>query len=136
MALLSDSDRQRLQNNPYVEKVTSSNVCYSSKFKIHAVRSVAKGLSPREIFMEADIDLSLFGEDYPKKCLQRWTKIVNIHGENGLKAERRGSGASGRPKGKKFKSDEEELAYLRAENDFLKKLHALAAKYEKKKNFR
>ena len=136
MALLSDTDRKRLESNPNVEKVTTSNVTYSSKFKIHAVKRLKKGLSPREIFMEADIDLSLFGDDYAKKSLQRWVKVLNESGESGFKEERRGSGSGGRPKGRKFKSPNEELAYLRAENDFLKKLHALTAKYEKKKDSR
>lgn len=134
MALLSDSNRKSLENNPNVKKVTSSNVTYSTKFKVYSVKRFKKGHTPREIFMGAGIDLTLFGDSYAKKCLQRWSKIYEEFGEAGFKAERRGSGASGRPKKKKFKSPEEELAYLRAENDFLKKLHALAAKYEKKKS--
>lgn len=134
MALLSDFDRKRLEENPNVEKVSFSNVSYTSKFKIKALKQLKDGFSPREIFMEAEIDLSLFGKDYPKKCLQRWKKVQKTSGENGLKKERRGSGATGRPKNKKFKSADEEIAYLRAENDFLKKLQALAVKYEKKKD--
>lgn len=136
MALLSDLDIQNLVSNPNVEKITKSNVTYTSKFKIKAVKQLLNGASPREIFMEAGIDLQLFGDTYAKKSLQRWRKIYNENGEIGLKIERRGSGSTGRPIGKKFKSLEDELAYLRAENNFLKKLHALADKYEKKKNSR
>ena len=135
MGLLSDSDRKSLENNPIVEKVTASNVTYTSKFKIKAVSDFAKGISPNQIFAQAGIDLQMFGKTYAKKCLSRWNKIQEEHGNGGLKSERRGSGATGRPK-RTFKSPEDELLYLRAENDFLKKLHALAAKYPDKKNSR
>lgn len=136
MALFSNTDLKNLESNPNVKKVTKSNVTYTPKFKILAVKKMLNGFSPREIFMEAGVDLQLFGDTYAKKSLQRWRKIYKDKGENGLKQEHRGSGATGRPAGKKFKSLDDELAYLRAENNFLKKLHALAEKYEKKKNSR
>ena len=135
MGLLSDSNRKLLESNPVVEKVTASNVTYTSKFKIKAVSEFFKGISPSQIFADAGIDLEMFGKTYAKKCLSRWRKIHEELGNDGLKSERRGSGATGRP-AKKFKSPDDELRYLRAENDFLKKLHALAAKYPNKKNSR
>jgi transposase len=135
MGLLSDSERKLLENNSIVEKVTASNVTYTSKFKIKAVAEFSKGISPNQIFSDAGIDLQMFGKTYAKKCLSRWRKIHEELGNDGLKSERRGSGATGRPV-RTFKSPEDELHYLRAENDFLKKLHALAAKYPDKKNSR
>lgn len=134
MGPFSESDRKSLESNPVVAKVTDSNVSYKSQFKIKAVKENLRGLSPKEIFQKAGIDLSLFNPDYAKKTIQRWMKIYNESGEDGLKSDGRGSKATGRPKGIKFKSLEEENAYLRAENDFLKKLHALARKDEKKKS--
>ena len=54
----------------------------------------------------------------------------------GFKEETRGKGAKGRPKKKFDPTDTQSLlkrlAYLEAENDFLKKLHALADAAEKK----
>lgn len=134
MALFSDSDRKDLESNPNVLKVTHSNVTYKPAFKIKAIKQLLKGSTPKDIFSEAGINLSLFSEDYPKKSLKRWRKIYDEHGEAGFKEERRGSGATGRPKGLKFKSLEEENAYLRAELDFLKKLRALEEKSLKKKS--
>lgn len=125
MGSFSDSDRKDLEDNPNVLKVTASNVSYTPKFKALAVKLAIKGKSPREIFMEAGINLELFGKEYAKSCIKKWRKIIETFGEVGLKEERRGSKATGRPKGQKFKSVEEELAWLRAENDFLKKLRAL-----------
>lgn len=135
MGLLSDSSRKLLESNPVVEKVTASNVTYTSKFKIKAVSDFSKGISPNQIFANAGIDLQMFGKTYAKKCLSRWRKIHDEFGNDGLKSERRGSGATGRPV-RTFKSPEDELRYLREENDFLKKLHALAAKYPDKKSSR
>lgn len=134
MALLSDSDRKDLENNPNVLKVTRSTVTYKPAFKIKAIKQLLKGFTPKHIFEEAGINLSLFSDDYPKKSLQRWRKIVDKYGDEGVKEERRGFGATGRPKGQKFTSLEEENAYLRSELDFLKKLRALEEKSLKKKS--
>ncbi len=134
MGSLSEKDRKDLERNPNVLKVTNSNVAYTPEFKAKALKFRQQGQMPSKIFRDAGINLSLFGDDYAKKCLQRWDKMSTKEG--GLKKDRRGSKATGRPKGLKFKSVEKEIAYLRAENDFLKKLHALEAKYANKKSSR
>lgn len=134
MALFSQSDREDLAKNKNVIKVTDSNVTYTPTFKIKAIKKLLNGSTAKEIFEEAGINLALFSKDYPKKSLQKWRKILEKHGEKGFKEERRGSGATGRPKGKKFKNLEEENAYLRAKLDFLKKLRALEEKSLKKKS--
>lgn len=133
MATLSHSVRKNLEDNPNVLRVTGFNVIYTGRFKIKAVKAHFNGSRPEQIFLDAGIDLSLFGKDYAKKAVGRWDKIYEELGNKGLTSSRRGHGAKRRPK-KKFKSLEEELCYLREENDFLKKLHALAAKYPKKKD--
>lgn len=134
MGPFSESDRKLLESNPVVAKVTDSNVSYKFQFKIKAVKENLRGLSPKEIFLKAGIDLGLFNPDYAKKTIQRWRKIYDDSGEEGLRSDGRGSKATGRPKKIKFKNLEEENAYLRAEVEFLKKLHALARKDEKKKS--
>jgi transposase-like protein len=132
MGKLSETDRKRLLSNKFVEKITASNVAFSSEFKIQAVKKNIDGQSPVDIFKSAGIDVSLFNADFPKKSISRWKKIYLEEGEKGLKQEKRGKGATGRPKNQQFRSLEAELEYLRLENDFLKKLHALAASKEKK----
>lgn len=136
MGSMSEKDRKGLENNPNVLKVTKSNVTYTPAFKAKALKLHEQGQSSSKIFIDAGINLAIFGEDYARNCLQRWMKVFNAEGLNGLKKERRGSKATGRPKGLKFKSLEDENAYLKAENDFLKKLHALEAKYANKKSSR
>lgn len=134
MGPFSESDRKLLESNYVVSKVTKSNVTFKAQFKIKAVKESIRGVSPKEIFVKAGIDLSLFNPDYAKKTIQRWRRVYDESGEEGLRSDGRGSKATGRPKGIKFKSLEEENAYLRAENDFLKKLHALARDNGKKKS--
>lgn len=131
---LSDKDRKDLEKNPNVLRVTQSNVAYTPEFKAKALKLHQEGIRPSKIFTDAGINLSLFSDTYAKKCLQRWRKMSSLVG--GLKKDRRGSKATGRPKGLRFKSAEEEIAYLRAENDFLKKLQALEARYANKKSSR
>lgn len=136
MAQLSESERKILENNPNVLKVTKANVTYTPAFKEKAIKLHNQGVPPSRIFSNAGINVEIFGEGYAKKCIRRWKKVSSSIDSDCFKKERRGSKSTGRPKGRKFKSLEEENAYLRAELDFLKKLRALEAKYEKKKNSR
>lgn len=136
MSVLSDSDRKKLKKNPNVLKVTEKYVTYTPEFRTLAVEKHFAGESYKKIFIDAGIDLSPFDSDYARKCLERWIEIFSKSGATGFRTENRGRASKGRPKGRKFKSLEAENAYLRAENDFLKKLNALEADYLKKKNSR
>jgi transposase-like protein len=81
------------------------------------------------IFEEANFNLALIGRDAPNECLRRWRKIYNFRGADRLSVETRGKGG-GRPRkngltdAEKIKRMEVEIAYLKAENDFLAKLRA------------
>lgn len=132
MLKLSAQDKKRLLATKFVEKITDSHVVFTPEFKIRAVELNMAGKSPVDIFNESGISTSLFREDLPKKSVSRWKKVYLEEGPEGLTEEKRGKLATGRPKGQKFASPEAELEYLRLENDFLKKLHALADLKEKK----
>ena len=137
MPSFSEATQRTLAKNPHVSHVTPSQVQFTSQFKLKAVQLNLKGQSPSDIFCEHGIDTSLFRDDYPKKSVSRWKKIYLEHGEAGLREERRGKSAIGRPKSRRDQTDREslltKLAYLEAENFILKKLHALAEKSAKKK---
>ena len=66
--------------------------------------------------------------------LQKWERIYLEAGPQGLSIERRGHGSTGRPP-KLDKQVEKDLISenqrLRAENDYLKKLHALVLEEER-----
>jgi transposase-like protein len=137
MNIFSESDKKRLLSSRWVEKVTTSHVVFTAQFKIKAVMLNFEGVPPSDIFVKFGIDISLFHENFTRKCLERWRKIYRTHGEDGFKTERRGVGSKGRPKKIKINPNDkdaliERIAYLEEENEFLKKLHALADVVEKK----
>jgi hypothetical protein len=72
----------------------------------------------------------IIGEDTPKESLRRWNRVYKLKGLDGLVESRGKSSGGGRPKTKdltdadKIKRLETEVAYLKAENDFLAKLRA------------
>jgi len=136
MEKLSEADKKTLLANKFVEKITGSQVVFTAKFKIKAVEMNLEGMSAHIVFLELGIDPSYFLPDYPKKSISRWKKIYLQEGKEALKVEKRGKGSKGRPKKKYDPEDIDSvmarLAYLEAENDFLKKLHALADLKEKK----
>lgn len=137
MGKFTDQQRKLLVSNKNIEKVTSSNVQFTVKFKLSSLKEFESGRSAEEIFESAGIDLSLFKPGYAGKSVSRWRKAYSEQGKDAFTREHRGKNSSGRPKSRNsFKNDAEELAYLRAENEFLKKLHALGKSYQKNKGSR
>lgn len=118
-----------LLKNPNVEGCSGKSIKYSKDFKVAAIKKWQSGISPKQIFIQAGFDVYAIGKKKPKDCLLRWRRIFNEKSEKGLKTEQRGKSKSGgRPKKKwnnnkeKIKYLEAEIAYLKAENDFLAKL--------------
>ena len=122
----------KLSKNPWVLKCSEKSITYTYDFKKQALEQKAYGVSPRDIWRRAGFDISGWKTDYAKSILKGWKKIVKKRGYKGL-ARLRGSGALGRPKTKgvtdadKIKRLELEVAYLKAENDFLARLRAKRA---------
>lgn len=130
--IFSAEQMKQLSKNVNVESCSQRSITYNKDFKIKAVRFYKQGLTSREIFAEAGFDLDTIGRDQPKECLSRWNKTWKEKGEPGLAIETRGR--LGRPKKPKDLSErdkikrlEMEIAYLKAENDFLAKLRAKRA---------
>lgn len=122
-----------LEKSPSILKVGDKQISFTKKFKESAVIAYQNGKTPSEIFLAAGLDPKLFLDDYCSKSILRWIAAVEKHGATALIEERRGKNSSGRPRGsgkpKRPKTQaklEERLAYLEAENEFLKKLRALA----------
>lgn len=123
-----------------VERVTADQVIFKADFKIKAVKMNLAGRSFSDTFLTLGIDPFFFLPDYPRKSITRWKKIFEEEGEDGLREERRGKNATGRPKRNfdpnDIKSLQEKIALLEAENFILKKLQALEAEHEKRKRSR
>lgn len=123
-----------LRKNPNVVKCSQKAVTYSKDFKLRAVKQyLEENLSCPEIFRLAGFNISALGRNIPKDRIGDWKYIYRTYGEIGLSTERRGVNSSGRPKVKglsekeKMERLEAEVAYLKAENDFLKRLRAKRA---------
>jgi len=123
---------EQLLSNPNVSKCSEKSITYSKDFKIRAVRQYQGGLTARQIFKEANLDVELVGEYTAQNCVGDWIKIHKTKGADALLTEARGR-SGGRPKTKwttdtdKIKYLEAKVAYLKAENDFLAKLRAKKA---------
>lgn len=125
--------------NKNIKKCSEKSITYNKDFKMTATKLYEHGLTPAEIFRQADFDLNVIGKDKPKDCLLRWNKTIRKKGVGGLD-ESRGRNSRGRPKTKnltikdKIKRLEAENAYLKAENDFLAKLRAKRAESSSGRN--
>ena len=123
-----------LLKNPNVVKCSSKSISYNQSFKVWAVKQYEnRGLTGTQIFKEAGFDLDVIGLTTPKEQLRAWRKIYKNKGLVGLERDGRGRTKGclqGRPKSKgitdayKIKYLETQVAYLKAENDFLAKLRA------------
>lgn len=122
-----------LKRNPNVINCSEKSILYNKDFKIEAVKQYKEGIISREIFKIAGFDLRIIGKDTPKECLKRWNKIYFEKGIARLEKDFRGING-GRKKiieikeKDRIKRLEAEVAYLKAENDFLIKLRARRAK--------
>ena len=120
---------QQLLTNENVAKCSDKSITYSKPFKTSAIKLYTQGLTPSEIFAQAGFNLQIIGRKTPVECLKRWNKTCRATGATSLSIETRGRGG-GRPKAK-YQTDKEQIkyletqvAYLKAENDFLAKLRA------------
>lgn len=119
-----------LLRNKNVTRCSASSVSYSKAFKVLAVRQYAEGMPATKIFREAGFNPDIFTGRFTRDCLGRWLRKFKSTGESGLLVDARGSARGGRPKTKnltdadRIKRLEIEVAYLKAENDFLVKLRA------------
>lgn len=113
--IFTPQELKQLQSNRNVEQCTLRSITYHQAFKQQALREYQEAYrTPQEIFIGAGFDLKIIGTETPKQCIARW--------------KRDGTGGKrGRKKKQVFNSQEAEIAYLRAENAFLKQLRAKRA---------
>ena len=121
---------EELSQNPNVANCSERSILYHKDFKVSAVKKHREGITPSWIFKEAGFNLAVIGHETPEWCMSRWRRTFRDKGEAGLRKDgRKGNNPQGRPKGIGHLSDKEKLkyleaqvAYLKAENDFLAKL--------------
>jgi len=118
-----------LSSNKNVLKCYDNIVTYSKDFKLWAVKEYAKGKLGSEIFTEAGFNLKDLGERAPKDYLSKWNCKFRVEGPNAFGTiNQRNTGKMRKSKNlnekEKIKYLEAQVAYLKAENDFLVKLRA------------
>jgi transposase len=122
-----------LLKNSNVTKCSAKTISFSPAFKVRAIKQSEEGFSAVRIFKEAGFDLDIIGQNTPKGRVKDWRGVCKTKGIDALKTENRGLAKGlrkGRPKIKgvtdadRIKRLEIEVAYLKAENDFLARLRA------------
>ncbi len=81
---------------------------FTKEFKQKAIKLKEKGIHPNKIFKNDGIDISNKQKDYAGKLISRWKKSLPQSEEKNIR--------------KKMEYLEAQVAYLKAENDFLKQL--------------
>ena len=127
--IFSKEQIEVLLQNPNVEICSEKSISYQKDFKIMAVKKYAEGMSASEIFKQSGFNIDAIGHNVPADRIGRWSKIFKTKGIRELLIETRGRGkGGGRAKTnwsnekEKIKYLETQVAYLKAENDFLAKL--------------
>ena len=109
-----------LLKNPNVESISSNTIRFTSEFKELAMQKDKEGFPALQIFKDAGFDLDILGKETPKTSIRNWR-----HREKTLNKSNTKYLAKEVKKNKALKSILEENRYLKAENEFLKKLQAL-----------
>lgn len=129
--IFTDEQRLLLSGNPHVQRCSKKSITCRKDFKLKAIQQYYnEDLSVSDIFRQAGLDPAVIGREQPKRLLGAWIKTYKSKGVAGLAEARGKNGFRGRPKTKgisdadRIKRLEIQVAYLKAENDFLAKLRA------------
>jgi len=126
--MFSREEIVELQRNPCVFKCGERSIHYTYEFKRRALALYEQGISPNEIWRRAGLNVNTWKKGYCNYTIKDWRRLVKKGGferltvpggmpaDNGSKSER-----------EKVRRLELQVAYLKAENDFLAKLRAKRA---------
>lgn len=63
--------KEKLLKNKYILKVTNNHITYSNEFKILLWNSFKKGINPKKVFKENNLNLDIIGKENPRRLLSR-----------------------------------------------------------------
>lgn len=120
---------KELLKNENVSKCSEKSITYTKNFKHNVLTLYEQGQTATEIFRQAGFNLDVVSKEQPDECLRRWKIIFRKKGLDGLSEVRGRNGIKGNvtknlSDADKIKYLEAQVAYLKAENDFLAKLRA------------
>jgi len=120
-----------LQQSPYVEKVSKTNVTFTEEFKNMFVSLYQSGTGPTEIIRRTGIDPRILGTERIKSMTKRF-KAQSSRPEGFSRKANRSKGRPRKKKAPEFSSDKEKAEYykeyaekLEQEIELLKKVRAL-----------
>ena len=116
MSIVNADNRGRFLANPHVKFLKNKHIVYSSEFMEGAIVATENGKTAAQYWTDNGFDISDFKPDYFRKAILRWRSQYR----NGEFVQHK----RGRPS-ECFSSQDEEIAYLKAEISFLKELRAL-----------
>jgi transposase len=119
----TEEQQNELRKNPYIQKVSEKSITYTKEFKEKFEEEYHAGKLPSQILADMGIDPRILGRKRKSSLVERM-KLYESRLE-GCEDTRKNS--SGRPSTKeltdadKVKRLEQKIAYLKQENEFLKK---------------
>ena len=76
----SKEDIERLNQNPYVKRVSEKSITYADEFKRMFIEEYLRGNTPRTIFIDAGFDVEILGVRRYEQAAARWMKAYNKDG--------------------------------------------------------
>lgn len=134
--LFNREEVEILKKNEYVKNVTEKAITYTNEFKKKFILEYDKGGIPRKIFESCGFSIDIIGIKRVETSSKRWREKYRENGIMGLDDTRKGN--SGRPREKDLSLEEKyerlkaQNAFLKVENEFLKKLETLERKVIKR----
>ena len=119
----TEEQQRNLSENPYIRKVSATTITYTKEFKERFEEEYRAGKLPSQILIDMEIDPRVLGKRRKDSLVQR-IKLYESRPE-GCEDARKNS--SGRPStreltdAEKIKRLEQKVAYLKQENEFIKK---------------
>ena len=119
---------KKLNENPNVKKATEWTVSFTAEFKQRAYDEYYAGKSMRQIFAEAGLDVEDLGDqriqNFRNKLIENASRESGF--EDGRKRNSRKEAQSTEAQmAKRIRELEHRNAYLKQENEFLKKIQSL-----------
>lgn len=118
--IYSEEQIEEIKQNIYVKNSTGKSVSFTPEWKMKAVEMHTPGVNAKDIFKIMWLPQYFYNTDLPRKCLQRWEKIVKNNWVKALKEDKRWSWKRPIKVDTSKMTMEEENKYLRAELAYTK----------------
>lgn len=123
--IYTESERQEIEQNQYVEKCTLKQIRFTNEFKIEVLKMVDTWIFYREVFRMLWFPEYVVRSKVPERSYTRWKNIKQKSGLVWLIWAKKWRPVKEKKDILKMNRDEK-IEYLEAENAYLKELHKIA----------